>query len=554
MKIILILILFLYYLQTIKSIKQWGSVSIIDEEYNFTYENIKNTSADSWGYIEINEETGWKTLEIWVNPNISPIEGKRGSYAAGVLEAGLTQKYIYELWINIKQMWFPQPNSTISPLVVKFLSTQDTWTRGNIQEFEATDDYWRNVGYVLYQSDGILNGYNYFVNNESEKLEDWMLQVLLYMPDMMDLSIACGLDNHEDFSNDFFTDSKFEYNNIKFEDLFNSHCSALVKFLKDSNEIYFAHTTWYIYIAEIRFMKNYHIKFNGDTSIYSDSVVMSSYPGTICSADDYYLTSYGLGILETSFSIFNQTLYKKVTPYSLLSWMRGVLANRMAYDGVSWAEFYLKSFSGTQNNQWVILDFNKFDLFKESKLNDLIDGTLYIVETEPGYFYYQDVTEFLRNYSYWPSYNIPFSKKIYNETGYEARKEKYGPEQYSYENCSRADIFRRNQTMIKTIEDMKEMMRYNDYLNDPLSHGDPSLAIASRADITENFPTGAVDSKVTSFQLFQNQMSSWIINSPTYVDLPPFTFDNPVFSSWIHLDIPDTIKFPWVLFQFNDSQ
>lgn len=53
----------------------------------------------------------------------------------------------------------------------------------------------------------------------------------------------------------------------------------------------------------------------------------------------------------------------------------------------------------------------------------------------------------------------------------------------SYEHCVRANIFRRDQTNVTSIESMKRMMRYNNYQVDPLSLGNPGYAIASRFDL-----------------------------------------------------------------------
>ena len=66
----------------------------------------------------------------------------------------------------------------------------------------------------------------------------------------------------------------------------------------------------------------------------------------------------------------------------------------------------------------------------------------------------------------------------------------------SYVNCSRSKIFARDAPNIIDFDSMKAMMRYNDYLNDPLAHEsfvqpdnsvydyqEPSDAISSRYDL-----------------------------------------------------------------------
>ena len=40
---------------------------------------------------------------------------------------------------------------------------------------------------------------------------------------------------------------------------------------------------------------------------------------------------------------------------------------------------------------------------------------------------------------------------------------------------------------VKSLEDMKKFIRYNDYKNDPLSSNNPGKAISSRLDLLEVF-------------------------------------------------------------------
>lgn len=61
---------------------------------------------------------------------------------------------------------------------------------------------------------------------------------------------------------------------------------------------------------------------------------------------------------------------------------------------------------------------------------------------------------------YWPSYNVPFHKKIYTLSGYGQMWEKYG-EEFSYDLCARAKIFRRDQADVKDLDSLKHIMRSN---------------------------------------------------------------------------------------------
>lgn len=64
------------------------------------------------------------------------------------------------------------------------------------------------------------------------------------------------------------------------------------------------------------------------------------------SLDDFYILGSGLVMLQTTNSVFNQTLIKQVVPESLLAWQRVRIANMMANDGKTWAETFSKCNSG----------------------------------------------------------------------------------------------------------------------------------------------------------------------------------------------------------------
>ena len=74
------------------------------------------------------------------------------------------------------------------------------------------------------------------------------------------------------------------------------------------------------------------------------------------------------------------------------------------------------------------------------------------------------------------------------------------------------------------MDSYKAIMRYNDYKNDPYSHGNPMNAICSRGDLAGS-AGGCYDTKVTSWSWFQKSKAS-IINGPTQSHgLPPFSWN-----------------------------
>ena len=167
--------------------------------------------------------------------------------------------------------------------------------------------------------------------------------------------------------------------------------------------------------------------------------------------------------MEKTNSIFNDTLFEIVNPKTLLTWVRTIIANRLASSAEEWTKIFKRENSGTYNNQFMILDMNKID-FKNKKLED---KSLMIIEQLPGYTETNDVTNYLRN-GYWPSYNVPFSEYIFNISMYPEILENDTSlyDQIDYKTCVRAKIFERDQKLIKSSEDFKKKLRYSDYQKD----------------------------------------------------------------------------------------
>ena len=60
--------------------------------------------------------------------------------------------------------------------------------------------------------------------------------------------------------------------------------------------------------------------------------------------------------------------------------------------------------------------------------------------------------------------------------------EKHG-NAYSFTECPRAQIFKRNISDVVDVRSGCDLIRYNNYQHDPLSLGDPMNAVASRGDL-----------------------------------------------------------------------
>merc|ERR1711988_1411572 len=188
---------------------------------------------------------------------------------------------------------------------------------------------------------------------------------------------------------------------------------------------------------------------------------------------------------------------------------------------------------GTYNNQWMALDVNSKELV--------------ITEQIPGLIKTLNVTNILHSQGYWASYNIPYDQEIYNISGYELQN--LGNE-FSYQKCPRANIFR-NRSKVSSVEDLKNLMQYNDWQNDPLSLGSPVNAIASRFDLlpaNSSFPMGGIDSKVQNKEMLLNRSVS-VINGPTHQTQSPFVWTSE-FDYIRHEGLPRTFDYNYTTLFF----
>jgi hypothetical protein len=330
---------------------------------------------------------------------------------------------------------------------------------------------------------------------------------------------------------------------------FDSHCSVLIKPSSDGSQLFTAHDTWGGFSAMLRIYKFYNLNYNLPSNS-APSIAFSSYPGNLQSTDDFYMTSQYLYVAETTNEILNNSLYLDyISTETVPEWIRIIVANRMATNGQEWSNYFGQYNSGTYNNQWQIVDYKLFTPGQPLKPN-----TLWILEQIPGYIQAADETSVLLNQGYWPSYNIPFFEMIYNLSGYPAYYKQYG-NQYSYTEAARAQIFRRDEHAVQTIDDMKRIMRYNQYQTDPLSLGDACRGISARCDLNTPWATngtlngwaafGGIDSKITN-NLLIKQMAAWAVCGPTWDNQPVFAWTK-TWASVPHYGMPVVYDFTWEL-------
>ena len=400
--------------------------------------------------------------------------------------------------------------------IEKFFISNLQYMKKQCELYSDIDPYFHEVNNYYFQMKGILDGYNTRVKEEKSKNINLDLEQIT-LPHFMAIISVGDIDELEYLNKE----KRPNYPNMSSEEIKNYvnerlHCSALIKVSPDFSNVWFGHSTWSGYNRLIKMFKEYRYYPGGKFKIKANTNLVSGYPGVINSNDDFYLTSANLYVMETTNNVFNTTLFDSLTPESLTCWIRTMIALRLADNGKEWCEIFEKYNSGTYNNQFMVLDLNLIDTDKK----EISEGALYIIEQLPDYCGISDVTRFLRN-GYWPSYNSPFLKEIQDMSGYtQILKEK--PElydSYDYNGCARANIFRRDQPNVKDINSYYQLLRYNNFQNDPLSKGDPSNVIAYRGDLTKsNSCFGATDLKFSSINDIKNKSGMkkvYLINGPT---------------------------------------
>ena len=488
-----------------------GNIYYIHSSNEFIYKEgpYDPNSVVYASYEPTYEETGWDylTIETYNGSDYRYLDEVK-SYAMGYIEGILTYKRIYYSYINLNHYKYYKNDSKMYNNTYEFFRENLNFMKYNSLKYKDNDSYWNEVYNLYKQMIGLYEGYNLMANDE-EKIDLISFQNIISLGDIDEIEYWKNISNRPNYKN-------MTLEQIKKYTLLHNHCTSLIKILPDFSDIFFGHNTWTGYNKLIRIFKEYKFIPNPNNDFPGKIILMSSYPGAINSQDDFYITSADLYITETTNNVFNETLFDFLNPNTLMCWIRTMVANRLSNSGKEWVNIFKKYNSGTYNNQFQILDMKKIDL-NNQKVED--SDVLWIIEQLPNYTEEHDVTQILK-YGYWPSYNVPYSKYIFEYSGYKDYIEKF-PELfniYDYNNCGRAKIIRRDNYKIKDIESFQTFLRYNDFKNDNFSDGDACNSIACRSDLYEDKNIecfGATDAKFTSLKNFKENGYIYIISGPT---------------------------------------
>ncbi|KAJ8387576.1 hypothetical protein AAFF_G00152720 [Aldrovandia affinis] len=492
-------------------------------------EGVLEKEGDAYGYFnDTLSHTGWGVLELRAGYGETPETDEVTFFLAGYLEGFLTAPQMFSHYANLYPQLIKDPK--VLGLVKDWMSKQDQWTREQVKLNKGVDPLWRHAGFIVSQTDGLQAGCAHWAKlNKREPLSMFAVQFLNAVGDLLDLIPA------------LVPDADPNHRNAHFKMPGMGHCSALIKMLPGFENLLFAHSSWYTYAATLRIYKHWDFRVT-EPHTATGKLSFSSYPGFLVSLDDFYLLGSGLIMTQTTNNVFNTSLFFLVTPHSLLAWQRVRLAHALAHTGKQWAQTFSKYNSGTYNNQYMVVDLSKVSLGSRIE-----EGALTVVEQIPGLVEYSDQTQALRR-GYWPSYNVPFHTTIYNLSGYAEMWKEYG-EDFSYDLCPRAKIFRRDQAGVTDLASLKHIMRYNNYKNDPYAKGDPCKTICCRNDLREQRPGpgGCYDTKVTDFHMAQRFAAEAVNGPTTQGGLPPFSWSG--FNRTTHQGLPLTYNFTFLTMQ-----
>ena len=480
--------------------------------------------------------TGWTFLEVETRDGFEP--GVQ-AYAAGYLE-GLLSHTVLTYHVQNAISDYCTNFTGYCGRMKAFLTDNQNWIKDKLATVARDDVYWGAVNRTFYQLSGLIDAYE---NRPYSPRITYEIHEILLM----------------NWGGDFYDlEKKLNKTRDPAIDQTGGHCSGFVKIAPNNADLFISQVTMSGFQNMLRVLKLY--KFAYEREFYPGyATTMASYPGLLYSSDDFALMTSGLAVIETTISVFNTSLFNQTKAVGQLpTWVRAIVSNQLARDAREWCKIYSKYNSGTYNNQWVVVDYNKFTPNKE--VPDY--GIMYVLEQMPGKIVYADLTWFLKKYSYFPSYNIPYFEEIRNISGFVGQADKLG-DWFKWGSSPRAKIFDRDHHDVVDIDSLTKLMRYNDYTHDEFSRCKCSppysaeAGISARGDLnpangTYEFPGqghvnhGALDYKGTNSTMMKTlQFRSQ--GGPTWGSVPPFRWSNFDFKDRVkHVGHPDLWKFDWL--------
>lgn len=398
------------------------------------------------------------------------------SYVAGYMEGDLAYEPIWDVYSN-NLLFINELSQTQQQDAMEFMHNQTNWIRSQIAS-NPGDEYWDLVNTTLAQQQGMYDGYMAAIKRAQRQ----------------DMSLTYDQFYLNSYNSDYFdVAAKFVGSSNR-----PPKCSFLARITNEN--LYVSHTTWFDYIGLLRVYKVYDL-FLQNSLVQTQRISYSGQPGYASSQDDFYILDNGKFVSETSLNTDNNDVFSWIHYDSIPYWIRVTVANYMYDTQQNWVNTFFAHRSGTYNNQWLIVDFNKFNASKGdfSAAKDII----WLVEEFYSLTSAQDVTQtLLIPQGFVGSYNVPYDPQI----------QALSQNPTNYTNDPRAILFGKYAPTVQTLDDFRNVMRRNN-ISDTGSYCE---AIAARCDLQNpnKFPMGALDCKVTSDSLATTHQA-YIIAGPT---------------------------------------
>ena len=418
----------------------------------------QSASATAWAVLNLSGNvTGWSELRVESREGEDDLTA---AFGAGYVEGALTT---VGNWQHLQNYYETTFNTTSDPLYIqsrRFLEDNDAFMRAGCLSPTAE---WHERCLVWAQLDGLIAGHQ----AQAATAHAMSRLDFLFVNALVDISSII----HKPFAMDDWTAQRAARHTR-----LTTHCSAIVKLSADGQHLWTSHnsecarvggkgrrsvrlaslpsparvacstplcaprpcalhsrvrltlyppaaTAWTGYFTMLRVSKTYALPFGDATA---RTALFPGYFGTLSSLDDFFVLSSGLVVQETTNALYNLTMAQEIVPRSTLTWVRTICANRAASDGASWVYAFSVNNSGTINNQWMVVDYNKF-----KPGQPLRDGTLTVLEQWPRLIQSVDATRWLR-VGYWQSFNKPFFAEGFALSGNAAMADRFGLG-YSYE-------------------------------------------------------------------------------------------------------------------------
>ena len=518
-------------------------------------------SLVAWAHYEPTyNKTGWDVLRIEAVRTLFPYYVGDAYYYVGYMEGYLTHDRIHYKYLNTVNA----SNATMTkvPGFMEWVAKH----RDHMQRMARNTTcgkYCERVAAILQQVRGMAAGYAKGRSESELALTEWDIFFNNFGYEGGDVVTALEPER-------IYDDGLFHPRHPTGA-VDGDTCSALIRVTP--HDLFVAHNTWSSLSSMLRQYKTY---------VFDTTVIMSAYPGMVYSVNDWYMTSNGMAVIETTLSVENYTLFRDHVLHnenSVSQFVRCMLANYLAKDSKTWVELFSRENSGTYNNEWMAVDMKLYTPGERIR-----DNTFWVAEQVPGTIAAYDKSDLLRTQGFWPSFNIAVFKEIRAINGDDALEKKYGTF-FSATKSSRAQIFYREAPQIFDLEGMKRIMRYNEYKTDPASlipncNGTKNgkcvpaysamLSIAARGDLNPpnsisqygilapyvgQAPHVATDAKIISWSMMMNRtpgvMGGLVIDGPTNQNQPTYEWATSPFPNRPHYGHAPKFNFPWTLFITN---